>query len=122
MTSTPLRAAVSAFALTGAAALLGLAASGAQAVVVERMVVPSHPGVPERHAAFELEQAEIRHCLRGVGRTWSDCADEAEAKALIRRAEWVAQLDARRGAVRGADDDLLEPAPPAPAPAGPGMR
>lgn len=117
MTAHLPRLAAPAFALLAA----GIAATAWAHAVVVAHVPPGHAA----HRGFDVERAEVRHCQRAEGRSWEDCRDEVEAKALIRRAEWVAQLDARRGVVRdagGLGDDLLEPDPAAPVPARPGSR
>jgi hypothetical protein len=109
-----------------AASSIALLAAGIAATAwAHAVVVAQVPSGQAAHRGFDLEQAEVRHCVRAGGRSWEDCRDEVEAKALIRRAEWVAQLDARRGVVRDArdlGDDLLEPDPTAPAPARAGSR
>jgi hypothetical protein len=115
MTAPVPRLAAPAFALLAA----GIAATACAHALVTAQAAPW----PAAHRGFDVEQAEARQCQRATGRSWDDCLDEVEAKALIRRAEWVAQLDARRGVVRARErgDDLLEPDPTAPAPA-PGRR
>jgi len=45
------------------------------------------------------EQAELTRCV-GAGRDAEACLDEADGKALVERADWLARADdaARRGA------------------------
>lgn len=69
------------------------------------------PAAAARHANLELAQAEVRACQATTGRSWDDCLDESEGKALIRRAERIAELDARRGVVRNGDVLFGEDAP-----------
>ena len=48
-----------------------------------------------------VANAEVRQCVAG-GRDTDDCLDEADGKALIERAEWMAREDgaARRASHR----------------------
>jgi hypothetical protein len=49
-------------------------------------------------AVPSAEQAELQHCVAG-GRDADACLDEADGKALVRQADWIARADgaARRG-------------------------
>ena len=66
-------------------------------VVVVPAPAPGHP------AGFGVMLAEIRACMARSGRSHDDCLDEIEGKALIQRAEWLAQNGAQPA--DGADDD-----------------
>ena len=44
------------------------------------------------HAAVSLVQAEVQRCVAD-GRDTDECLDEADGKALIERAEWLARDD-----------------------------
>jgi hypothetical protein len=58
----------------------------------------STPTAPSTHpAALEATQSEIVACERAGARTHAECVAEAEGKALIRRAEWVAGLEDGHG-------------------------
>jgi hypothetical protein len=53
----------------------------------------SHDLVPQASAAPEsVARAEVQRCEAG-GRATDDCLDEADGKALIERAEWLARAD-----------------------------
>lgn len=53
-----------------------------------------HDLVPEPAAAATdaVARAEVQHCVAD-GRDTDDCLDEADGKALIERAEWLARTD-----------------------------
>ena len=55
-----------------------------------------HDLVPEPAAAAvaspSLERAELQRCVAG-GRDADACLDEADGKALVERAEWLARAD-----------------------------
>jgi len=54
----------------------------------------SLPTPASGHAALiEAAPVEIEACERAGARTHVDCVSEAEGKALIRHAEWVAALE-----------------------------
>ena len=50
-----------------------------------------------RLANLEVAQSEIEACERAGARSHSACVAEAEGKALIRRAEWIAALEESSG-------------------------
>jgi len=58
------------------------------------------PG-PAAVASASLERAEVQRCVAD-GRDADECLDEADGKALIERAEWLARADAasRRASLR----------------------
>jgi len=49
--------------------------------------------VPGRGALTEVTPVEIAACERQGARSHAECVREAEGKALIRHAEWVAALE-----------------------------
>jgi len=53
---------------------------------------PKTPG-PGRGALAEVTPVEIAACERQGARSHAECVREAEGKALIRHAEWVAALE-----------------------------
>jgi hypothetical protein len=52
-----------------------------------------HAPTPVRTALLDPAPVEIAACERARVRSHSDCVSEAEGKALIRHAEWVAALE-----------------------------
>jgi hypothetical protein len=73
-------------------------------------VTPSGPAAAHRHG-FRILMAEVRACEARGERSHDECVDEAQGKALIRRAEWMTRLEAQQGAVRGDDlDDAVDAA------------
>ena len=61
------------------------------------MSTPTTTAAPGHPAALEATQSEIAACERAGARTHAECVAEAEGKALIRRAEWVAGLEDGHG-------------------------
>jgi hypothetical protein len=53
----------------------------------------SLPRPAPAHPALEVAPVEIEACERAGARSHVDCVSEAEGKALIRHAEWVAALE-----------------------------
>jgi len=53
----------------------------------------SLPTPPLAHPALEAAPVEVEACERAGARSHTDCVSEAEGKALIRHAEWVAALE-----------------------------
>jgi len=53
------------------------------------------------HVALEAAPVEIEACERAGERSHVDCVSEAEGKALIRHAEWVAGLEESTQGVAG---------------------
>ncbi len=43
-------------------------------------------------ASAQVAQVEVQHCVAN-GRDIDDCLDEADGKALIERADWLARSD-----------------------------
>ena len=53
----------------------------------------SHEPVPQAStSSAQIAQAEVQRCVAN-GRDFDDCLDEADGKALIERAEWLARDD-----------------------------
>ena len=75
--------------VTSLAATLFLATAVPHDLVSEPAVV----------ASTSLARAEVRRCVAD-GRDSDECLDEADGKALIERAEWLARDDASRRASR----------------------
>ena len=49
-------------------------------------------GSHEPASSTDVAQAEVQHCVAN-GRDLDDCLDEADGKALIERADWLARTD-----------------------------
>ena len=64
---------------------------------------PAHP------ALLEAAPVEIEACERAGARSHVDCVGEAEGKALIRHAEWVAALEETS---RDGGNDVSSPSGP----------
>ena len=81
--------------------------------VAHVVVVPAR--MPVHPTGFGVLQAEIHACMAGGARSHDDCLDEIEGKALIQRAERLAQAGSRPGAqsLEMADDELADIAAPA---------
>jgi hypothetical protein len=53
----------------------------------------SHESAPQPSASSaQIAQAEVQHCVAN-GRDFDDCLDEADGKALVERADWLARND-----------------------------
>jgi len=53
----------------------------------------SHESAPQANASSaRIAQAEVQRCVAN-GRDLDDCLDEADGKALIERADWLARND-----------------------------
>jgi hypothetical protein len=84
--------------------------STAALVAVTFFLVGAAPHVVSRTPAWtpvhrhglDLVQQEVNHCEARGERSRDECIDEAEGKALIRHAEWLARLEAGGG--RAHDD------------------
>ena len=62
----------------------------------------SHESAAQASASSaQVAQAEVQRCV-ATGRDFDDCLDEADGKALIERADWLARNDdaARRASQR----------------------
>ena len=107
MTSFNARSALSAAAAVAAASFLVTAMAH---VVVVPSPAPAHP------SGFGVLQAEVHACMASSGRSHDECLDEIEGKALIQRAEWLAQIEERQGVQRRdvADEDEADASVPAP--------
>ena len=55
--------------------------------------LPTPTPAPAHPALLEAAPVEIEACERAGARSHVDCVGEAEGKALIRHAEWVAALE-----------------------------
>ncbi len=75
--------------------------------VAHVVVVP--PPATSHPAGFGVLQAEVHACMARSGRGHDECLDEIEGKALIQRAEWLAQNNAWPDDEAGdpADDDMI---------------
>jgi hypothetical protein len=71
--------------------------------------------VPQRVASLEAAPSEIAACERSHARSHAACVREAEGKALIRHAEWVAAVEesaAEAGSVPGRPPGVIVVRPP----------
>jgi len=82
--------------LVAAACFLAGALSSASMPTPVAAFATAHP------AGLDAAPTEIAACERARARSHSECVREAEGKALIRHAEWVAALE--ESAVDGAPD------------------
>jgi hypothetical protein len=89
--------------LRTAAAAAAIGALFLATAVAHVVVVP--PAAHAHPAGFGVLQAEIHACMATSGRGHDDCLDEIEGKALIQRAEWLAENDRLPAAT--ADDGEL---------------
>jgi hypothetical protein len=83
-----------------------LAAAGlwlAIALALGRVPMPHLPAI------LDIAQAEIDSCERVRARSHDACVQEAEGKAVIRRAEWVAAVEEDRRAAAEIDASAAAP-------------
>jgi hypothetical protein len=65
--------------------------------------------MPHLPAVLDIAQSEIDACERVRARSHDACVQEAEGKALIRRAEWVAAVEEDRRAAAEIDASAAAP-------------
>jgi hypothetical protein len=88
--------------LVAAACFLAGALSSASMRAPVPALAPQGATVPIHVAGLDATSTEIAACERAHLRSHWECVREAEGKALIRNAEWVAALE--ESAVDGASD------------------